>query len=363
MEPVARNIMQKLLDQKLITNRDIVNGSIAILMGRQRNRFFAFKQLNGPSFFMKQAHEAEPGTQESLALEAGIYQAVSDHPAFGNLRKLMPRLLHFDPDSSTLTLELIRDASDIGSASRNASHIDPELVRQAGVIAARFHSVPLADIEDLNLNFDRKPHWIFRLEEDPSPLPSLRGRSKASAELIDLIRSQPDLKTCLSDGCQDSSSEVLIHGDFKWENFLITDHTATEKLKLIDWERANIGDPAWDVGCGIAAFLIHQIMRPDAPENPEQILGAPENVSSMQAYWSGYMSTRPFTMDPLADFRAHCLNMAAARMLVAAYEYCFAQDELPAQSRAFVNMAQYLIAAEGQAQAVRALSGTERAAA
>ncbi|WP_107498156.1 phosphotransferase [Thalassobius sp. I31.1] len=363
MEPVARNILQNLSDLKLITNRDIVNGSTTIVAGRQRNRFFAVKQLTGPSFFIKQAHEAEAGTVESIALEAGIYQAVSANHAFRNLRHLMPRLLHFDAKTSTLTLELIKDAIDIGNHARQQKEIHPDHARSTGEIAANFHSVARRDVDALQLSFDGKPHWIFCLDQDPSPLPSLRGRSKASPAIIDLIRDQPDLKACLARCRKNIAETCLIHGDFKWENFLITSAGGRNRLKLIDWERTNIGDPAWDVGCGLAAFFIHQILQPNADQNAKYDLKASTFINGMNAFWTGYVTTRNYSNAAMEVFREHCLDMAAARMLVAAYEHCYAQDQIPAAALEFIEISQQLSQPDKRQEWARGLSGATKAAA
>ena len=113
--PIARNIIETLRVQGLVSQRDLVDGSSVLFMGRQRNRFFVFKKLNGPLFLIKQAHESEPGTVQSITLEAQIYQAVAQTEAFAHLKAMMPQLLHFDPDTATITPPLIKDAEDLGS--------------------------------------------------------------------------------------------------------------------------------------------------------------------------------------------------------------------------------------------------------
>ncbi|WP_106743418.1 phosphotransferase [Yoonia maritima] len=347
MEPIARNIIQTLESQNLISRTDIVNGSTVFLMGRQRNRFFVFKQLHGPSFFIKQAHEGEAGTFESVTTEAKIYQAVATKPAFAHLCAAMPRLLHFDPTTASMTLELITDAEDLGTKSRRVGQITPVQAAQMGVIAAGYHDIPHPEIADLGIAFEENPHWIFRLNEEPSPLPSLKGRSKASAEIIDMIMGQPDLGKCLERSKKDWNPRCLIHADFKWENFLCVSpakDSKDETLKILDWERADIGDPAWDVGCGLAAFVIHRAMK--APIVDAETFDMHQSFTEMRAFWAGYINARNMTGQDLETFCVKSIDMMAARLLVAAYEHCYGVDHAPPLAITLVQLAKLLSGAQ-----------------
>lgn len=353
MEPIARNIIQTLRARGLVSQRDLVDGSSVLFMGRQRNRFFVFKQLHGSSFFIKQAHEGEPGTVQSVTLEAQIYQAVARTGAFRHLQSVMPQLLHFDPDSATMTLALIKDAEDLGARARRMGHNSLEHIVQMGRIAAQYHAVPQTAIDALDVEFTVRPHWIFRLEETPSPLTSLRGRSPASAAFIDAIRANPELKATLK-WCRDHwVANTLIHGDFKLENFLIESTDSDQKLRLIDWERADLGDPAWDVGCGLGALVIHCVMQ----RTPDVLDAA---LPEMRAFWAAY-SAAAHRLD--TAFLDKCIAMMAARLLVAGYEYCFAQDSLPDMSQTLMQIARRITTREGQSKICAGLAAPSMQAA
>ena len=334
MEPIARNFIRVLQDQGFVSNADLVDGSSVFLMGRQRNRFFVFKQLNKRSFFIKQAHEGEAGTQQSVTQEAAIYNAVQTHPDFAHLRAWMPEMLHFDPQTTSITFELLQDAEDVGTRARKSGSIDKTHAAMMGQIAADFHHVSLSSVEGLGIAFEANPHWILRLEDDPSPLASLRGRSPASAHFIDQIRADDQIKTTLATCRASYSCSALIHGDLKCENFLITPKEPVPSLRLIDWERADIGDPCWDVGWGIAAFILHQAMQAPtpAPQFDWNTAGA-----AIAPFWLAYSAAAHQQTD-----MSKSIDMIAARLLVAGYEYCFAQDTLPELSETLIGLARAL---------------------
>lgn len=163
MGPIARNIIETLRVQGLVSQRDFVDGSSVLSMGRQPNRFFVFKKLNVPSFFIKQAHENEPGIVQPITLEAQIYQAVAQTEAFAHLKAVMPQLLHFDPDTATSTPPLIKDAEDLGSRARRLGQTPPIHATQMAQIAVQYHALPRAVVDALDVAFPAQPHWIFRL--------------------------------------------------------------------------------------------------------------------------------------------------------------------------------------------------------
>lgn len=349
MEPIARNIIQTLQAKGLVSRRDLVDGSSVLFMGRQRNRFFVYKQLHGPSFFIKQAHESEAGTVESVTLEAQIYQAVANKADFRHLQAVMPQMLHFDPETATMTLTFIDGAEDLGTRARRLGQNTADDAARMGRIAAQYHALPPAVIDALDVSFPASPHWIFRLEENPSPLASLRGRSPASAALIDAIRATPPMMETLQ-RCRDSwMTDTLIHGDFKLENFLTAPaeaHPTQQSLRLIDWERADRGDPAWDVGCGFGAFVIHYAMQ----QNADPLTAA---LPEMRSFWSAYNTSGT---GPDSMFLDRCIAMMAARLLVAGYEYCFAQENLPDLSVALMRLAEAVISPDGRREIATSLA-------
>ncbi|KJZ17865.1 hypothetical protein TW80_16630 [Loktanella sp. S4079] len=345
------------MSQNLLSRKELVDGSSVFMMGRQRNRFFVFKQLHGPSYFIKQAHEGEPGTAASVTNEARIYTAVQSHDSLAPLRDIIPQLRHFDEASATLTLELIKDAENLSAIAHRHETLPTSCAKQMGAIAALYHRVAVDDIDHIDVAFERKPHWIFRLREDPSPLDSLRARSQASATIIDMLLDHADLCDLLARRKAEWQTDTLIHADFKWENFLSDPH-AKGALRLLDWERADIGDAAWDVGCGLAAFVIHDMMR--RPESDDRFDLTPV-FERMQPFWQSYITGR--APDRGNAFFGKCADMMVARLLVAAYEHCYGLDQPPALAKQLFHAAADLISAPMRSTLLTALDNDTRCAA
>ncbi len=353
MEPIARNMIQKLCDMNLISHSQVVDGSNIFMMGRQRNRFYIFKQLHQPSYFIKQAHDEEPGAKESLMLEGLFYKLVTEQKELAALAHLLPKCFHFDATTVSLFMELIKDAEDAGTHFHRTGYIEPSIAAAIGAATATCHSVPVAALDSIQHLFDNKPHWIFRLQETPSPLHSLRQRSGASAALIDHILATPSFLSLLSGLYDEWQFDTLIHGDHKWGNFLLINHptdTAKNPIKFIDWEHVRMGDPAWDVGCGLAGFMIHRavLLQNRGVPITNNAFALDETAKEMAPFWSSYIKKIALPKKDLVYFSDKCFRMMTARLLVAAYENCYGADTPPPVGECLVQVAHRCLGFEGK---------------
>jgi hypothetical protein len=334
LEPVVRNIIQKMSDLKLVSQKQLVDGSSILISGRQRNRFFVFKQKGLQSYFIKQAHEGEAKAEQSIRLEASFYQTVSSSETFCALAPFMPIFFYFDPNTSSLFLGLVDEAKDAGTLARSLGALPKHFAQAIGDITAICHGIRATSIDDSKLQFPLSLHWIFRLMEDPSPLNSLRSRNPASAAAIDTIISNADLMASLSCLNLEWDSCVLIHGDHKWENFLVNSKVESENSKsviIIDWEQCDIGDPSWDVGCGLASFVIHRLREDmmNAPSADRARFMLTDVALEMTSFWRAYISGRSLTKADSEAFANKAVRMMGARLLVAAFESCYGLEDMP----------------------------------
>jgi thiamine kinase-like enzyme len=52
----------------------------------------------------------------------------------------------------------------------------------------------------------------------------------------------------------------VVHGDVRWNNALLADRGSGEQVVLIDWEFAQMGDPAWDLAGGASEALFGEAL-------------------------------------------------------------------------------------------------------
>lgn len=344
MLPIARNIIHMLMDKDLLTQSEVVDGSSIFSVARQRNRFCYFKRANGTSFFIKTGHETEPSARRAMALEAKFYDHFATQPAFADLSPFLTKLFDFDPETGTLISEFIEGGEDLSVvATQPATDMDGHLAQLAQCLSI-LHTRDTSTIDLETFGFDTAAPWIFRVPDRSGPLPQLRSRSVAGAKTIDKIVSNETWMTLLNKQLNEWAFGCLIHGDIKPQNFLVHGQaTQTTQYKLIDWERAKIGDPAWDVACGAVIPIIlrvFELSNQNTDMSVKSILTA-SVCSDVNSFLAAYRTAA--RERGLAAVTAHrCTDLITARLLAAAYEVSFATDQLNPITDVLLEIAEHL---------------------
>lgn len=123
---------------------------------------------------------------------------------------------------------------------------------------------------------------------------------------------------------------TLVHGDVRWENCLVQADPGS--VRLIDWETAGMGDPAWDVAGVIQEHLRFRIVRPH--------LSAALDVS-LEAFLASYRAHTPRTWLPILT---SARRLAGARLIQTALEHV-AAGTAPSAAAPLVQLAQIVLRA------------------
>ena len=116
-------------------------------------------------------------------------------------------------------------------------------------------------------------------------------------------------------------------------------------LLLLDWEMAQLGDPAWDVGAVLHAFIAEAVLGLEltegtSPEAAAGLLGTllPRLFPAHRDFWSGYLAAARLT-DAEAEALLHRLTPhIAARLLKSAYEWSQAEVRMPRSAAAILQL-------------------------
>jgi aminoglycoside phosphotransferase (APT) family kinase protein len=152
--------------------------------------------------------------------------------------------------------------------------------------------------------------------------------SAANRQMIQILLRFPEFAAHFDRLAQEWQYHCLIHGDVKWDNCMLINTESGLKAKIIDWELANWGDPAWDVGCIFAAFLAGwiQALPPSATRVPGQFDAFSERClaemqPSVHAFWNAYCAARNLPEAACRSYLVQCLRYGAARLVQTAYEH------------------------------------------
>jgi thiamine kinase-like enzyme len=140
------------------------------------------------------------------------------------------------------------------------------------------------------------------------PLEALRYLSAASVELVKELQRDAAACRAMEELREGWSAVALVHRDVKWANCIAVGGA----IKLVDWEMAGWGDPAWDIGSALAELAA----RPAAAV----------------ALWRAYAAARA----PDPGLRDRALRFAGARLVQTAFEH--AQELVTLDDRATTDL-------------------------
>jgi Phosphotransferase enzyme family len=297
----------------------ITNAGCVVRDVSQRNRVFLIESDGEAPIFLKM-----PGDHggPAIAREAAQYASLERVPEF---REFIPRM-RYDARSSALVFEAGHDMVDLwefhtacGSFPRG---IPAQIGRALGVLHRATRVNTTGDTAATG-----GPAWVLDVHR-PTPS-SFSTLTEATTEFIAALQSSPDTLHVLDRLHREWSVAALIHGDVKWPNILTNRAPGDPPfVKLIDWEHAALGDPAWDVGSALASYLSFWVRSLPLGQGWHAVADLAEGARypletmrpALRACWSGYVEHAQVGSSQLDAFREKTSLMVGARLIQAAFE-------------------------------------------
>jgi Phosphotransferase enzyme family len=323
------NVVHYLAEQGLLTPEAIVDGDLMVADASRRNRNFKVIRRAQPGYFVKQIQIWDPQTVATLGTEAMCYRLARGMPEFAPLAALVPRDFLYDSQRHVLVPELLPDGEALSDHHRRLNAFPPEPARLIGAQFGRLHREPTPSLEGRPeaAAFRRQPPWILSAHQHGINL--FAAMSGGNAQLLQIVQSYPDFQRTLDELRADLAADRLTHGDVKWDNCVV--YRAAENgalaVKVVDWELADIGDSAWDVGALLQAYISFWVlsMRIGADMLPAQMADTalyPIEAMrpSIHAFWQAYVEARGLDQKAARVLLIRSTKCGAARMIQTAYE-------------------------------------------
>jgi thiamine kinase-like enzyme len=220
---------------------------------------------NGHKYLVKQERYDSDGKRAGEFLNLWrIQEFLQQFPELEKIRALLPVVLHFDSENFIMVSQYLDDYRDLADFYAKENVFPSAIASSIGTIIATIHrstynrpeyreffyktnTLPINRVKYLTNKLERvEPETFGMVPPDFLKFVALYQRydslGQAMAEL------STDFKPC-----------CLTHNDLKVNNVLlhVDSHKSSENIvRLIDWERARWGDPAFDLGLLIATYLV-----------------------------------------------------------------------------------------------------------
>lgn len=332
----ASDLLTYLLRRGLVVPETVVDGDLLIVDGSRRHRNFRVVSSGGCSYFVKQ--DADADGVGTVGYEAAVYRLLEAKAPGGETDLLLPRFSAYDPEQGILLLDLVPDAENLREHQVRRKCFPPALAALAGRSTAALHrSFRREALERPDfLALSRQPPAILSMHRPPLHL--LQSVSAANVALVRQIQQFPQFCALLEETARGWSADAVVHGDLRWDNCLIlrasrgksqekSERTRKVAIRLIDWEYAAIGDPAWDVGAFLSQYLSFWIL--SIPATAE---GSPADLArratspiermrpAMRAFWSTYVRTAGLDDAAAEERLLRAARYVGVRLLEAAFE-------------------------------------------
>ena len=334
------HVLDELVRRGLLPKAAILDGDVVIVDSTSRHRNALVIRRGGPGYFVKEAIPTQPMSLQTLMREAATYAYVQQADgALAPLAALMPRFHLLDPLQHLLVLELLPDAENLATHARRTQQFSDTLSAEFGRALATYHRRAAGTVTAATHGrlFPGTIPWALTLSRQAES--SIMNLSPANTQMLSLVKRYPNFTTRL-DGLQASwRRDTLIHGDLKFENCVVSYPDGTDaapRIKVVDWEIADIGDPRWDVGSMLQAWLCHWIFSMPADgttTDPAQLAARAQfplerMQPAIRAFWRAYAETMEIRGEAARDLLDTCATFGAARMVQTVFESMYQMPQL-----------------------------------
>jgi 5-methylthioribose kinase len=341
INPISENLISinnaahYLLMKKLIDVKSIIQGDLRLIDSSRKNRNIRVIRNNDTSYLIKQAMSGDPYSIQTIQSEARIYTLARKDSTFSQLKEIVPSIYYYDNARNILICEFLTHAESMNKHiyENPPEKINLSLFNILGKTMATYHKMFINHSHFDKLYFLPKtvPSSLFIARPGPEILSRL---SQGNLQLLKIVQEYPELHNFLDRIHQYWISTTLIHADIKWDNIIITKagkNQIPEKVKIVDWELASFGDPAWDIGSVFQNFISVWLfnMRSSPGDYNRQInkqIILPnsysfKNIKShIRAFWLGYITTLNIENEKAIELLIRSAKYCAARLIQAAYE-------------------------------------------
>lgn len=282
--------------RNLIPATRIVQQGMRIMATRRDRATTATVHLGGQGTFL-----VKLGTRSASnwnRREITCYQAVQSlSPG------IAPYLAHSDPDRGILITELLDPATTLHDFMGRNPLDDPAVLDGLANVLARLHQ---GNVDDTHL----PPARPWMLARDSG------GLHEQLHHLLPNPAARAAVMACINRAQATWRETCLIHGDLKWDNCLLqSGPDGTVQIRLVDWELAGLGDPAWDVATAVQEYL-QLAQLPASPDN-KPLASLPENEACRAAVhlFSAYTRATGTSGSANTDFLKRCSLYTGIRLV------------------------------------------------
>lgn len=261
-----QNVFDYLQRAGLWAEEDLLNGQVELKPAKNFNLLVSL--ANGKKVLVKQERHSPASEQASEFFnEWHIHQFWQTFPELMNVQGNVSSLLHFDADNAIAVFNYLGNYCDLREFYLKGNRYPEQIAIAIGTTLAAIHQATFQKAQ--YQTFLQSSSVTPSAQPQPSsgikyPSPDIFGTLPADGlKFFVLYQRFESLGEAIAHTSRQLMPCCLTHNDLKLNNILLhaeqlssPAHADTARLiRFIDWERANWGDPAFDLGTVVASYL------------------------------------------------------------------------------------------------------------
>jgi Phosphotransferase enzyme family len=267
----TNNVFEYLAALNYCQNSDQHTSKVTVISAKNFNVLVSCR--DGKNLLVKQEIHNNMGQTKGEFWSAWqMQELINRFPDLGRkIGEFLPELLYFDPENSILIVRYLADCTDIYQYYTNEHKFPVEVARSIGVLLATIHSQTFQQLahkrfwDDSQMAARKRSH----LASSHSAIDLIDRLTRITPQIVQTLPPEcwqffrlyqrfPSLSAAIIELGAAITPSCLVHHDLKLNNILVDldwERPGSSGIRLIDWERANWGDPAFDLGCILGSYL------------------------------------------------------------------------------------------------------------
>ncbi len=344
MRLTTKTIHHYLLEKGFIDSETIINGDYLLTQSQSRNSIFKIRLRGNSGLFIKQLVNVDQQNIYLMQKDATAHYLLLHDEEYTKAAQYIPRYLGYDPQYNILAVEYFAEAKNLHELTFQEKEFSQTYAEQMADILSSFHfNIKNTVAENPSLQFYSKQiPWILNIndlinleqESNNNPVPKFIKQFSDLCYHIDQVRLLWKF-------------DSLIHGDIKWQNFIITN--PDKNMKLIDWEISDIGDPLWDVSGVFQSYLLSWVLSYNNENTghtqiPEMNFVNPDKMKpAIQTFWKTYMKNQGIDKAKQGSYFDKSMKYTAVRLLQTAFETNSVSADILANSARIIQLSNNIL--------------------
>jgi Phosphotransferase enzyme family len=334
-----------LLRRGITSPADIVNGDLRILDSSRRNCNLVVRTGRDHSFLLKQGYNEH--NADTVGHEARIYRFFADLPGSHPLRRFLPTFHDYDAQAGVLALEVLPEAVSLRQSADKRRSCPVRPARELGRALAALHGCDVTSLRaDPDVSLPGNPPWELLICRPT--LGTYRQSSGAGLQGLRLMQRFDRLQAALDELFDTWEPDALVHNDLRWDNCVRHRRRPGDRsdLKLIDWEFADLGEAAYDVGTVFAEYLsfwLRWVPMSNTSQPGDHLASAAVPLDriqpSIRAFWESYVDYARLAPPAAGRLLLRAVRFCGVRLIHTAYEQLMGISELSTHAVALLQLA------------------------